>query len=789
MARGPRLNYGESRPAANQNPRAFALCGGSRADNIRAVRKPNRLPRIAICSLQLAAVVVFAADQPQWGARFSRNMVSEEKGLPDGFDPATGRNIRWTARLGTQTYSTPVVAGGRVLIGTNNDAPRDPRHKGDRGVLMCFDEKDGRLCWQLVCPKITTSNYWDWPRDGLCSPATVEGDRVYVVSNRGEVMCLDLRGMANGNDGPYRDEARHCSPADEPPIEPGATDADILWLFDMIKEQGVRQHDSAHCSILLHGDFLYVNTSNGLNDAHNMVPAPDAPSLIVLDKNTGRLVARDNERIGPLIFHSTWSSPALGEVGGRPLVFFGGGDGVVYAFEALKTAPPAGEVAALKRVWRFDCDPTAPKTNVHQYIRNREVSPSNIKSMPVFHDNRVYVTVGGDVWWGKNQAWLKCIDATRTGDITRDGEVWSYPLDRHSMCTPSVWGGMVFVADSGRKIHCVDAATGKPVWVHETRGDSWASTLAADGKVYAATRNGEVWILATSREKQVLGCIDMDSPIHGSPVAANGVLYVATMKNLYALKTENPGFQPPEDVSFKAAVDGTEQRYVLMLPQGFDATKTNHVLIALHGHGSDRWQYARQDRGECKGARDAAARHGMIFVSPDYRGNSWMGPQAEADVAQIIAELRARFKIGKVILAGGSMGGTSALTFAALHPELVDGVCSQNGLANFLGYHQEAAGIAKAIVASFGGTETEQPAEYRRRSAEFHAEKFTMPVAITTGGRDTSVPPASALRLAEAIKKHNPRVLVIHRPETGHTTSYEDTVAALEFVINAALGH
>src|SRR3982750_557277 len=91
-----------------------------------------------------------AADQPQWGQAWSRNMVSDEKGLSDSFDPKTDKNIKWSAKLGTETYSTPIISRGRVYIGTNNSEPRDPKHQGDRGVLMCLDEKTGRLLWQLV---------------------------------------------------------------------------------------------------------------------------------------------------------------------------------------------------------------------------------------------------------------------------------------------------------------------------------------------------------------------------------------------------------------------------------------------------------------------------------------------------------------------------------------------------------------------------------------------------------------------------------------------------------------
>src|SRR3989442_15170969 len=153
-----------------------------------------------------------AADQPQWGQAWSRNMVSGEKRLPDSFDPKTGKNIKWSAELGTETHSTPIVAHGRVYIGTNNGEPRDPKHQGDRGVLMCFDEKTGQFLWQLVVPKREEDPYLDWPNAAISSPATVEGDRVYIVSSRGEGMCLDARGMANGNDGPYTNESAHCIP-------------------------------------------------------------------------------------------------------------------------------------------------------------------------------------------------------------------------------------------------------------------------------------------------------------------------------------------------------------------------------------------------------------------------------------------------------------------------------------------------------------------------------------------------------------------------------------------------
>ncbi|HVV71449.1 MAG TPA: PQQ-binding-like beta-propeller repeat protein [Verrucomicrobiae bacterium] len=516
-----------------------------------------------VVAASIAIPAARASDSPQWGQAWSRNMVSAERDLPANFDLATGLNVKWSAQLGTETHSSPVIAGGRVYIGTNNGNPRDPKHQGDRGVLMCLDEQSGRLLWQLVVPKRDEDIYFDWPQSGISSPATVESNRVYIVSNRGEVMCLDAQGLANGNDGPFRDEGIHMTPKPLDPVAaqsvtnllPGPLDADIIWLFDLTKGAGIWSHDAAHSSILIHGPYLYLNSGTGVDNTHKRIRTPDAPSLVVLDKRTGQLVARDYEHIAPNIFHSTWSAPSLGLVNGRPRLFFAAGNGIVYAFQPLPDSaaagssdglsgqppsqggsPPTVRPPGLTPIWHFDFDPEAPKTNVHKYNSNRRESPSDFFGMPVFYHNRVYVAGGGDIWWGKNQAWLKCINATGTGDLTTNGLVWSYPLEKHVMGTPAILDGVVFIADCGRLLHCIDAETGRACWTHEIAGEAWASPFVADGKVYLGTRSGRFYIFAASRQKQVLAEMDLGAPISSTCAAANGVLYVATMNHLYAIQ-------------------------------------------------------------------------------------------------------------------------------------------------------------------------------------------------------------------------------------------------------------
>jgi len=512
-----------------------------------------KLPAL-LCSAVTCSATTFAADQPQWGEAWSRNMVSTERGLPDSFDPDAGRNLKWTSALGGETHSTPIVAGGRVFIGTNNDAPRDPRITGDRGILLCLDEQDGRLIWQLAAPKRTEDQYFDWPKAGISSTATVEGERVFVVGNRGDVLCLDVQGLANGNDGPFRDEAAYFTPHAAPPpaftpvlasagaIELGATDADIVWMLDLPSAAGVWPHDAAHSSILVHGDFLYLNSGTGVDNTHRVIRTPDAPSLIVIEKATGRLVARDDEKIAPRIFHSTWSSPSLMHLNDRAIIVFAAGDGIVRGFEPLTSSPPAGEVRMLKKVWSYDIDPGAPKEEVHRFTGNKQKGPSNIYGMPVVVSGRLYVAGGGDVFWGKNEAWLKSASIERSADagafVAR--EAWSYPLGKHVLSTPAVHDGLVFIADDARTVHCVDASTGVAQWAHQTKGDFWASPLVADGKVFIGTRKGDFWVFRATREKTVLSTLDLKSPISATATAANRVLYVATQSRLFAIALPTP---------------------------------------------------------------------------------------------------------------------------------------------------------------------------------------------------------------------------------------------------------
>lgn len=507
--------------------------------------------------LALSTLSLSAADWPQWGGRNIRNMYSPQHGLPDtfgkiDFKPGSDeistnaiKNLKWIAKIGSQSYGNVTVASGKVFIGTNNEPPRDPKHPGDRSILLCFDEKTGAFLWQLVVPKLASGKVNDWESLGLLSSPTVEGDRVYLVTSRCEVICLDINGMANGNDGPFKNEAKYVvkdiildrgKPTERhaPPIEPGPQDADIIWVYDMMDELGVFPHNASNCSVLIVDDILYTCTSNGQDWTHSNIPSPNSPSFIALDKKTGKFLGEDDAHIGPHIFHGQWGSPTLAEVNGKKLIVFGGGDGFCYAFDPIPVKE--GDSAFLKTVWKYDCNPPERKVNDAAHKYPAAEGPSEVNATPVFWKNRIYVAVGQDPEHGEGVGVLTCIDATKTGDITQTGKIWSYDKIHRSISTVSIDpdSGLLFVGDFSGFLHCLDAETGKVYWTHDMKAHMWGSTLVADGKVYVGDEDGDFVIMAASKEKKIISETNLGSAVYGTPVVANGVIYVQSNTHLFA---------------------------------------------------------------------------------------------------------------------------------------------------------------------------------------------------------------------------------------------------------------
>ena len=476
----------------------------------------------SVCSAVLAAAIVFACaqaaapprlaasdpatgDWPMWGGTPDRNMVSNMKGLPTEWDVKTKKNIKWVADLGSQSYGNPVVAGGMVFVGTNNELVRDPKQPGDRGVLMAFRESNGEFLWQQTHPKLESGRANDWPFQGVASSPLVEGERLYYVSNRGVVHCLDIQGFRdNENDGPFKDEKLT-----------GQFDADVIWSFDMMEQVGSYPHNMSNSSPVVWGDLVYLSTSNGQDESHVNIPSPRAPAIIALNKNTGALVWEDNS-VEDRILHGQWSTPTVGRIGGVLQAVSAQGDGWVRGYEA-----DTG-----KKLWEFD---TNPKNAVWPRTRNELIAT------PVIYEDRVYIANGQDPEHGEGTGHFYAIDATKRGDITQSGLVWHFDKIRRSISTAAIADGLVYIADFSGYFHCLDAKTGQLHWTHDVLAAVWASPLLVDGKVYLADEDGDVIIMAHSKDKKVLAEINMGSAVYGTPVPAHGTLFLNNRSQLFAI--------------------------------------------------------------------------------------------------------------------------------------------------------------------------------------------------------------------------------------------------------------
>jgi outer membrane protein assembly factor BamB len=582
---------------------------GKVADTVKSVDANKAASAGEEKSKQPADPATSSADWAQWGGSPLRNNTPEGKNIPaewaigefdyrtGAWDPQDAKNVKWVTRLGSQTYGNPVVSGGKVYVGTNNSGGWLKRYPADHdlGVLLCFDIKDGKFRWQHSSEKLPTGRVHDWPLQGICCAPLVEGDRLWFVTSRGEVRCLDTEGFHDGeNDGPFKEEANE-----------NKDEADVVWDYDMMKEMGVSQHNMADCSITAAGDIIFVCTSNGVDFEHNYIPAPNAPSFFAMNKHTKEVLWTDASP-GLNIMHGQWSSPAYAVLGGTPQVVFAGGDGWLYSF-----APEGDGKGNAKLLWKFDCNPKTSHYSLMKATRN------HIIGTPVIHDGLVYVAVGEDPEHGEGAGHLWCIDPTKRGDVSPElafnsadpekqipykrlqavepekgdfvrpnpntAAVWHYSevdLDgnkkasfeetmHRTMGSVAIKDGILYIADASGLFHCLDAKTGKRHWAYDMLSASWGSPLIVDEKVYVGDEDGEVAIFKHSADPNVAmkevdgemkpyyGEINMANSVYSTPVVAGNVLYIANRTHLFAIAD---GAEPVEANPLPADAASTEAK-------------------------------------------------------------------------------------------------------------------------------------------------------------------------------------------------------------------------------------
>ena len=465
-----------------------------------------RTDATALCVFLCTCAVMALMSLPRTPS-IARAAGSERSALPDVF-PA--ESLLWEVNLGSHQYTVPLIDGGQIFLGVNDielDHPAIEPSGG--GILMCRDAMTGALVWQLPIPRNGEGNnppshFGHW-KCGVCSRPAIDGDRLYLVGPRGDVLCVDRKGQADGNDGPFLDDARYMGVPTGSDYELAKTDGDVLWRFDLIEELGVVPHDVCGSSPTQFGDCVYFCTSNGQDHRHDKMVNPTAPSLIALEKATGRLVAMEDEGISAGTFHGQWSSPITAEFDGRPTIVFGGGDGVLYAFEPAAVSSAGDKPGKLKLIWKRDCCPAEYRMcdgmprPYSGWRSKRPDGPSEILATPAVYQGRVYVAIGQSPVHGPGAGALSCVDGV-TGEMVWQNREIDRTLSEAAFCD-----GLLYLPDYSGILHCLDAETGQIVWQHDMGGGVWcASATIADGRVYVGTERMAYWVLKAGPEKEVL---------------------------------------------------------------------------------------------------------------------------------------------------------------------------------------------------------------------------------------------------------------------------------------------
>jgi HEAT repeat protein/outer membrane protein assembly factor BamB len=426
---------------------------------------------------------------------------------PLDWDTSTGRNIVWSVDLGRETYGRPVVAGDAIYVGTDNRRFLNPAFLEEAGVLMAFQVQDGKFLWQDVAPRVERGMR-EFLLPSTTSAPYVEGDRLYYVTSECQFRSLDTHGFRDSeNDGPYREEVFEDDAA-----------ADIVWELDMCGRLGVFPHEATNSEVLSVGDLLLVSTSNGQNEGHMRVPSPRAPSLIAVDKRSGEVIWRAIGA-GGQVLHGQWSSPVAVDVNGRLQVLLGGGDGWLRSYDA----------ASGHEVWRFDGNPK----DARWLPRPRVFSRGSIIASPVFADGRVFVALGLSPGHDNGPSLIHAISPNGQGDVTGSRLLWTSREVGRVVGTPIARDGLLYVADLGGTIHCLDAATGAHIWKHQTTGAIWGFLALAADRLYAGNVEGGVTVLRTGRRKELLAEFEMDAPLYSRPALIGDALYVSTANRLY----------------------------------------------------------------------------------------------------------------------------------------------------------------------------------------------------------------------------------------------------------------
>jgi len=122
-----------------------------------------------------------------------------------------------------------------------------------------------------------------------------------------------------------------------------------------------------------------------------------------------------------------------------------------------------------------------------------------------------------------------------SGDVTSSHVVWKQHGGGPCIPTGVVYRNRLFLVGDSRELACYNVGDVWPIWSERLRGTFTASLIAADGRVYATSEQGIVYVFAAADTFQLLAQNDLDERCLATPAIAGGELLIRTRKHLYCI--------------------------------------------------------------------------------------------------------------------------------------------------------------------------------------------------------------------------------------------------------------
>jgi outer membrane protein assembly factor BamB len=409
--------------------------------------------------------------------------IAEGFSVPTTWNAADGTNVLWNTPIPGLGLSSPVVWGDEVFISTSISGKADSNLKvGYYGDITPVQDD--------------TSHEW----------------RVYALDKKTGA----VKWYRTANAGVPKIKRHMKSTHANSTL---ATDGERIVAF--FGSEGLYAYD-------MKGTLLWKKDLGVLDAGFYMVPEAqwetgsspvlhDGMVIVQADVQKGSFLAMFDAKTGSEVWRTprtdvpTWSTPTIHRVNGQTQVIVNGMRQVgAYDF---KTG---------KEIWKLSGGGDIPVPT------------------PVVSDGLVYITNAHGP-----QSPVYAIKETATGDVSLKGDAtgndavtWSAPRSGGYMCTPLVYRGLVYIVRYNGVLNVFDARTGEKKYEARLAGATSAFTsspVANDGRVFIASEDGQVFVLAAGPKYEVVAMNEMSTPILATPALSDGRLLLRTQDRVMAI--------------------------------------------------------------------------------------------------------------------------------------------------------------------------------------------------------------------------------------------------------------